>query len=127
MKKRISFFVFVKNFNNGVLEQYDIMPTLYRRIYDNRGNISKDFYVYNEDFSKIPVKSKEMLNDFVNSELRYHFWSKCEYEFIVLDWPCRDTIEESRPIKVDVYNQVKPNLPIIVDLLWEEIKDKINY
>lgn len=125
MKKGFSFFAIVKNFNNGKLDKYDIMPVIYRRIYDKKGNLSKDFYIYDNDFNRISVNTKELLYDFVKNELRYHFWSKCEYEFVVIDWPNRDTIEESRPIKIDVYEQVEPNIPIIVDLLWEEIKDKI--
>lgn len=124
MKERFSFYVLVKDFNSGKIEKYDVMPTLYRRIYD-KGNISNDFYVYDDKFKKNKITSKELLYKFVKDEFRYHFWGKCEYEFIVLDWPYRDTIKDSRPVKLDVYKQLEPNIPIIVDLLWEEIKDKI--
>lgn len=125
MQKRFSFYAIVKDFNNGKVEQYDVMPVIYRKMYKDNGELSEDFYVYDTNFNRIPINSKEILHNFVKRELMYHFWARCEYEFIAIDWPYRNTIEDSRPIKIDVFDQVSPNIPIIVDLLWEEIKDKI--
>ena len=42
----------------------------------------------------------------VNRELRYYFWSKCEYEVIISGWPPSDTFNDS---KVDIYAQVCMN------------------
>lgn len=127
MKKGLSFYAMVKNFNNGEVEKYDIMPALYNEIYDDDGNISSNFCVYDSKFNRLPVDSIEKLYEFVDNELRYHFWAKCEYEFIVIDWPyktdCEDVINNNRAVKIDVYEQLKPNMHNIVNLLWEEIKD----
>lgn len=127
MKKGLSFYAMVKNFNNGEVEKYDIMPALYNEIYDDDGNISSNFCVYDSKFNRLPVDSIEKLHEFVDNELRYHFWAKCEYEFIVIDWPyktdCEDVINNNRAVKIDVYEQLKPNMHNIVNLLWEEIKD----
>lgn len=127
MKKGLSFYAMVKNFNNGEVEKYDIMPALYNEIYDDDGNISPNFCVYDSKFNRLPVDSIEKLYEFVDNELRYHFWAKCEYEFIVIDWPyktdCEDVINNNRAVKIDVYEQLKPNMHNIVNLLWEEIKD----
>lgn len=127
MKKGLSFYAMVKNFNNGEVEKYDIMPTLYSEIYDADGNISQNFCVYDSKFNRLPVDSIEKLYKFVDDKLRYHFWAKCEYEFIVIDWPyrtdCEDVINNNRAVKIDVYEQLKPNMHNIVNLLWEEIKD----
>lgn len=127
MKKGLSFYAMVKNFSNGEVEKYDIMPALYNEIYDDDGNISSNFCVYDSKFNRLPVDSIEKLYEFVDNELRYHFWAKCEYEFIVIDWPyktdCEDVINNNRAVKIDVYEQLKPNMHNIVNLLWEEIKD----
>lgn len=127
MKKGLSFYAMVKNFNTGEVEKYDIMPTLYSEIYDEDGNISQKFCVYDSKFNRLPVDSIEKLYKFVDDKLRYHFWAKCEYEFIVIDWPyrtdCEDVINNNRAVKIDVYEQLKPNMHNIVNLLWEEIKD----
>ena len=44
---------------------------------------------------------------------------------IIIDWPYNDTIQKSRPHKVDVYDQIKPNIDIIVDLVWNYVEPKI--
>ena len=33
---------------------------------------------------------------------------------------------KNRPHKIDVYKQIEPNLGLITDLLWEEVKNLIN-
>ena len=53
------------------------------------------------------------------------FWGNATWEFVAIDWPYRETIEESRPVKIDVYEQLKPNLPLIVDLVWDYIEPKL--
>ena len=69
--------------------------------------------------------TKEQLAKRINSILMYWFWSKCEWEMIIIDWPYNDTIQKSRPYKVDVYDQIKPNIDIIVDLVWNYVEPKI--
>lgn len=123
MKKDFSFYVMVKNFNTGEIENYDIIPTIYRFMYNDKGNFSTNFIVRDDNFNAIPIKTKDQLAEFVDNTLKYNFWAKCEWEFIVTDWPGREKVDDSRPIKVDVYDQVKPNINIIVDQLWNEIKD----
>ena len=44
---------------------------------------------------------------------------------IIIDWPHRNTIKDSRPLKVDVYDQLKPNMELIVDLVGNYIEPKI--
>ena len=66
------------------------------------------------------------MEEFIKLELRYHFWGKCEWEFIAIDWPNRDTIDESRPVKIDVYEQqLEPNISVITDLVWNYIEPKL--
>ena len=65
------------------------------------------------------------MEKFIKQELRYHFWGKCEWEFVAIDWPHRDTIDESRPVKIDVFEQLKPNISVITDLVWNYIEPKL--
>lgn len=63
---------------------------------------------------------------YVSSNLMYRFWAKCEWEFVAIDWPHLDMVKDSRPVKIDVYDQLKPNIDLIVDLVWNYIEPKIN-
>jgi hypothetical protein len=122
------FYAIYKDFNTGKIEQIDVLDGLFREILTSKNTISKKhFYIYDKkSYKQIPVTTKEQLCEFIKSYLMYHFWSKCEWEFIVIDWPNRDTIEQSRPQKIDVYEQVKPNIPVITDLVWDYVEPKIN-
>lgn len=132
MKKRFSFFILRKNFNNGEIESYDVMPTIYRNIYNVDGNFSENFYIYDNNYQKSNIDSKEKLYKFVDRVLKYYYWAKCEWEFISIDWPYRTECDENtniininRPVKIDAYKQLQPNINLIVDLLWEDIKNDI--
>ena len=45
----------------------------------------------------------------------YYFWSKCEWEIILSDWPPSDTFCKE---KIDVFDQVMLNWDIFVDYIW---------
>lgn len=123
MKKVTPFYALVKNVNTGKLEPYNIIPALKEEIFDPKGRVTKKLKVYDIKAGRyVPVTTKTRFRKFVDNILRYRFSSKCEYEFVAVDWPYKeDSIENNRPIKIDVYSQLKPNIPYIVDILWKEI------
>lgn len=125
-KKQPEFFAMVKNFNTGEVKAYDVLKVIFNRLLNTNGRLRKrKFYLSNGVYkSEDIVKDKELCHKFVDSTFMYCYWSKCEYEFIVIDWPYRDTIEKSRPVKIDVYEQLKPNLPVITDLVWNYLNSK---
>ena len=124
--KRPQFFALYKNFNNGKIEPYEVLGTIFGIILTSKGAISdQKFYIWNKKWEKVPVRTKNQLQEFIDNKFRYHFWAKCEWEYIALDWPHRDSINESRPVKIDVYAQLKPNLPVITDLVWNYLEPKI--
>ena len=124
--KRPQFFALYKNFNNGKIEPYEVLGTIFGSILTSKGAINdKKFYIWNKKWEKVPVRTKNQLQEFIDNQFRYYFWAKCEWEYIALDWPYRDTIDESRPVKIDVYDQLKPNLPVITDIVWNYIEPKI--
>ena len=97
-----SYNVWIWNSNIDVLEPYDVVPTFLRELKKLK--------------PKYRPKSKEDLNEVLESDARYYFWSKCEYEMIIHGWP-----EQENDHKVDVYQQLKLNWSIFLDFFWEQI------
>lgn len=89
------------NFNDDHPTPLDVLP-YFRRCYDSCRKKDR------------PV-TKEQWMEFVRQNGMYMFWSKCEYEIIVSQWPPTD-----KSSKVDVWQQIEPNLDLIVKLLMEE-------
>lgn len=97
----------MKSFNviiedNGKFEPYDIMPFLL-----NEYNDSEDKPESFEDLKKL-----------VEASSRYRFWSRCEYEIILVDWPGQTKAE-----KWDIYRQIMMNLDLITEILLQNIND----
>lgn len=121
------FYAIYKDFNSGNLKKIEVLDGLFNEILTKRGSLSKHFCVFDKKtYKSIPVKEKKQLEEFIDSYFMYMYWSRCEWEFIAIDWPNRDTIDASRPEKIDVYEQLKPNLPVIVNLVWNYVEPKIN-
>lgn len=69
----------------------------------------------NLDYWKVPVTFDEF-KQFIKDRAQYQFWSRCEYEIILVDWPCQKTEE-----KWDVYDQIMMNLDVVTRLVVESI------
>ena len=125
-KERPQFFALYKDFNSGKIEKYDVLNVIFNTIFTEKGTFNtRTFHYFDKKCNVLPVRTKEQLEEFIKLELRYHFWGKCEWEFIAIDWPNRDTIDESRPVKIDVYEQLEPNISVITDLVWNYIEPKL--
>ena len=125
--KRPQFFAMYKEWNRGKIEPYDVLEVVFNSIFTSKGAIStKDFTIFDKDWHRIPVRTKQQLQQFITDTFRYHYWAKCEWEFIAIDWPHSDTIDKSRPVKIDVYDQLEPNIPIITDIVWNYIEPKLS-
>ena len=102
------FYAFYKDFNNKKITKIDVLSAIWDEplmYYDFKGTHK--------------ISTKEECKKFLENELRYHFWGKCEWEVIVCDWPCGETVDSSNPVKIDVWDQIKPNIDIITDLVWD--------
>lgn len=97
-----SFFVIIYDINSKNFVPYDIIPYL------------------EECYHKAENKPKtiEEFKNFVERQSAYQWWSRCEYEIILSDWP-----NKSQEKKVDVHFQVLLNLDIIAKILMENIND----
>ena len=121
-KKRTSFYVMVKNFNNGKVEPYDVMPSLYGGIFNQNGKLSKSrFFIYDSNWKRKEITTIKDLRKYIDLHFMYCYRGKCEWEFIVSNWPpC-----EGSEVKIDAYEQLKPNIDLITSIVWDQIKDKI--
>lgn len=122
--KRIKYHVLYKDFNTGEMTEYDVMPSLYGNIFTSDGKLSKKrFHIHDEKtYEPKPIKTRNDLRKFIDSHFRYCYSHKCEWEFIAQDWP---NTTSGRDVKVDVYHQLEPNIDLITDLVWEQVKEKI--
>ena len=105
MKKTIkSFNVINFEINSGKFETYDVMPYLV------------DCYK-KEKKDKRPTTFDEF-KEFVKSKSMYMYWSRCEYEIILSDWP-----SNKHSKKIDVHWQIMNNIDLVTKVLMETIID----
>ena len=58
--------------------------------------------------------SREELKEFIIRKSKYMFWARCEYEIILVDWPCQKT-----STKIDVHHQIMNNIDVVLNILCE--------
>lgn len=79
-------------------------------------NIFKHTYFLNDCVHNLKHnKDKDSFAKQLKRDLMYYFWSKCEWEIILSDWPPSDTFCKE---KIDVFDQVMLNWDIFVDYIW---------
>jgi len=124
-----SFNVINFDFNAKKFEAYDVIPYFVRSYNEQiaRYNTAKSeletaktkleikIAKSNLNYWKVPVTFDEF-KQFVKDRAQYQFWSRCEYEIILVDWPCQKTEE-----KWDVYDQIMMNLDVVTRLVVESI------
>lgn len=94
--------VYVDDFNAKEIGTYDIMQNS-RFVEDARKAIKE-------------CETRDEFAERIRRDLMYYFWSKCEWEIILSDWPPSGQVEK----KIDVFDQVMLNFDVFVDYLWEE-------
>ena len=94
------FYVINWNINRRKFEPYDVMPYLVN--------------AYKE--SKKKLTTFKEFKEFVKNESQYQFWGRCEYEIILMDWPCQRNQE-----KWDIYNQIMMNIDTVTRLFMKSI------
>lgn len=95
------FNVIIYDINRKKFKPYDVM----------------DFFVdeYNEEENK--PKTFDEFKEFVERKSMWRFWSRCEYEIILTDWP-PSGVEE----KWDIHRQILMNIDIVTEILMENVK-----
>ena len=95
------FNVIIYDINRKKFKPYDVM----------------DLFVdeYNEEENK--PKTFDEFKEFVERKSMWRFWSRCEYEIILTDWP-PSGVEE----KWDIHRQILMNIDIVTEILMENVK-----
>ena len=74
--------------------------------------------------AKEAVKKYRKKDEFIEQlkrELMYFFWSKSEYEIIIIPWVGGDREKEAE--KIDIYEQVMMNYDIFSEYVWKNRKE----
>lgn len=81
-----------------------------------------DHYSFNKYIKKAARECfiKEDFIEQLQSELRYYFWSKAEWEVLVSPWVGGD--REKDTVKIDVYDQVMMNWDKFTEYVWNNRK-----
>lgn len=78
------------------------------------GSFRKEVY----DLLKSDLNKEDFIEQ-LRKSLMYYFWSKSEYQVLILPW-----VGEANDIKIDIYDQVMMNLDKFSEYVWLN-KDKI--
>lgn len=98
------FNVIIYDFNNKEFKPYNIIPYLKEEYYKEEYN-----FIFFDDFK-----------EFIINKSKYKWWSRCEYEIILTDWP-----NQKHEEKWDVYKQIEMNIDIITQVLIDEVTLKL--
>lgn len=66
----------------------------------------------------MPVTFEEF-KKYITNQSMYQFWAGCEYEIILMDWPCQQKTE-----KWDIHEQIMMNIDLVTKVFMENIKNK---
>lgn len=99
-EKATPFNVIIFNPNTDKFEPYNVMWYM--------------IDVYNNQKTK-PVTFEEC-RKFIEDESQYQFWGRCQYEIILVDWPCQKTEH-----KIDVHEQIMMNLDVVTNLFMKNV------
>lgn len=96
------FYVICENVNKKDFEKYDVMPYL--------------ISCYKETKKKDRPTTLDEFKEFVDRKSMYMYWARCQYEIVLVDWPCQRNSK-----KIDIYWQIKNNFDLVVRLFMENV------
>lgn len=131
------------SFDNKKVEYYDVLP-YFRNEWKSK---------YNKQ-NREEIKNKTDFKNWIIKKSRFHFWARCEYEFLIAPWPLgsyemnervREVINKDNfnlddylsniafhnaimhdMHKIDIHEQIMMNIDTITDILFDEFKIKNN-
>ena len=119
-----SYFVLLRDFNSNKTVKHDIMPYILQTYKECEEK--KVWWMF--DNPKIAPIAKEDFKHFVERVCKRMYWSRCEYEWLMISWPLgkMDTLEQCQKIinsstKIDAWDQIEMNLDIVTDVFIENI------
>lgn len=103
----LEWYVYVSNFNAKRIETYNVF---------NHAGFTDDL----RKNAKKNSENREAFEEQLRRSLMYWYWSKCEWEIMLSEWPHR---EDSKDMKVDVFSQIWLNKQRFCDYVWENRKE----
>ena len=101
----LKWFVFIEDINSKRIKVYNIFE--HKDFVEDCDDAWEDYINEHRDFSKFKKD--------IESNLMYYFWSKCEWEIVLSDFPPSDSFQKK---KIDVYQQIKINWDKFIDYLF---------
>ena len=94
--------VYIEDFNKREIKVFNVF---------NHPSFMEDLVKHKKKY-----KEKEEFLEKVKSSLMYYYWSKCEWEITLHDWPVR---EDFKYTKIDVYDQIMLNWKQFGNYVWD--------
>ena len=101
------FYVISYDINGKDFTPYNVMP-YFINCYKNARRKKKQPKTFDE------------FKEFVKSKSMYMYWSRCQYEIVLTDWP-----SQTRGEKIDVHWQIMMNLDTVTRILMENVGFKL--
>jgi hypothetical protein len=102
--------VYVFDVNRSIMKNYNI--------FTHRGFVKYLCEIYQKE-----ALSAVDFQEEVRRELQYHFWSKCEYEIILTEWPPHEDLSKDVREKIDVYDQIMLNIDRFIEWLYADYQN----
>jgi len=104
----LTWLVYVSDFNEGKIKEWNVFA---------HGRFMEDLI---KNARKHKNSEREQFEEQMRRNLMYHYWSKCEWEVIIDNWPHTDRAKDR---KVDVYDQIRLNWDVFCDYVWAHKAD----
>lgn len=121
-----SYFVLLRDFNSNKTVKHDIMPYILQTYKECE---EKKFWWMFDDPKIAPI-AEEDFKYFVERVCKHMYWSRCEYEWLMISWPPgkMDTLEQCQKIinsstKIDAWEQIALNLELVTTTFMTNIKE----
>ena len=69
-----------------------------------------------EEIFRTPEQSREDIEEQVKRKAQWQFWSRCEYEIILSEWP---PSPKDNNYKLDVFEQLEANWERFIDYIYD--------
>lgn len=99
------FNVIVEDINSKKFIPYNVIPYLEKCYYEEKDRPS----------------TLDEFKTFIERYSMYQWWSRCEYEIILKDWPSGSTEK-----KIDVHQQVMMNINVVAEILMREVSNEVS-
>lgn len=101
------FYVINEDINSREFKKYNVMPYFINCYKEARKK-------------KKQPKTFDEFKEFVKSNSMYMYWSRCQYEIVLTDWP-----SQTRSKKIDIHWQLMMNWDVVTSILIDNVGVKL--